>query len=295
MSIYLNKVLNFSWSAANPSPKVASKTKEGCSCEDKPWYEDLADLILGGGSAACNSTPDLPTPGPDASVDVNLGDVIHSDAVEFEMGDGGVMIWEHYIDDLGERIQDSGEISVGPVPFSFSGASGRTVRIVIESVPANLNAGLDGVNGAIDVTPIEERPDAFNIGTEEAPIWIKDPFNQDNRIQVFMGDFTFADLRGIMANINEEACTADEIASADITEEICLPENLPEADEVTQELCENRIVAAGPDSYSVTVPSSLYDNDEGNFMLDFKLRFDASNYNPGHKYDLRLIIRLVIE
>jgi hypothetical protein len=301
----------------------------------KDWIDGLADDLISDDTAetvgefssasptaACGGSGTLDFP-----ADVNITpDVVNIDGAHVE---DGVIVFEgeYLIDDLGERVQTTGDIEVGPVMFQFSNASGRTVRVVIESVPEGVHPNLAGLDGMIDKTPIEYRDDAFDLcapptggedagdagsdaevadvyeeadayeadvpdaGDEDAGdagdvgdageadgetacSYIKDPFNPDNRIPVFMGSWTLEDLRSVEPDAETEVCTADEIALS---------------------ACSDRILASGADAYSLTIDPSLYNEDEGHFNLSFKLRIDASNYNPGHQYDYRIRIRLVIE
>lgn len=230
--------------------------------------EDTSSVAVPAAASGCNGG------GFPNDIDaINITPDASGDGISVE--DGTIVFTGDYlIDDLGARVQESGDIALAPVSFTFSGASSRVIRIVVESVPEGLNPDLVGLDGMIDVTPVEaDAPNAFNLGTTEAPSYIVDPFDPNNRLPVFVGAYTIKDLTGRIADINDEVCSAEDIYL---------------------DSCAEGPIGATPHGTSIVVPPAAYADNEGDFQVSFTLRVDPSQKIPGHGYDYRLRIMLAL-
>jgi hypothetical protein len=254
----------------------------------KSWLEDLWDDITGTGEDTSESVQ-VPAAaagcgggGPAENIPdgmILVPDVADADGIT--IGDGGIVIFEgeYLIDDLGARVQEGDELSVGPVRFSFTAPVNTVVKIIFESVPENFNPALAGLEGMIDVTEVPaDAPGAFNIGTEEEPRYIVDPFDINTRIPMHVGTYTMEDL----ISGSEETlpvCSFEDIYTENYTEGGCRP------------------IGAVPNGYELVIaePGDENRHVEAAFNLRFNLRYDAAQYMPGHEYDYRLRIRLVVE
>lgn len=204
-----------------------------------------------------------------------------ADMEHVEIGDGGIVIFEgeYLIDDLGTRVQEGDELTVGPVRFSFTAPTNTVVKLIFESVPENFNPALAGLGGMIDVTEVPaDAPGAFNIGTEEEPYYIVDPFDINTRIPMHVGTYTVEDL----VSGSEETlpiCSFDDIYTENYTEGGCQP------------------IGAVPNGFQLVIaePGDEDRHMEGAYNFSFNLRYDAAQYIPEHNYDYRLRIRLVVE
>lgn len=195
---------------------------------------------------------------------------------------------EILIDAFGDRIQANGEMDTITVGWGFSGAKNKTVKVIIESVPEAIHPDLVGLDGVIDKTPIAERPGAVNIGTEDNPIWIKDPHDPNNRLPVFLGTFTITDLTGKIEEQTIEVCSPEQIS-----EEACGESTrIGATDCPDHQNCSPNIIP-----YVITIPLAAYANNEGQIQVSFTPRINISNYDPDpqRQYDYQLIVRLVIE
>lgn len=212
--------------------------------------------------------------------------------------DGGVIIMEdeYLINGLGPKIQGSGQISVGPVAFSYGGAAGKTVKVIFESVPEHVfnKYGAPGLpevseevkqelfklDGIINMTEVAYHPQEaqINIGTADDPYWIRDPRVKENRISTYMGEAGFTDLTGRTEDYVTEYCNADDLSI---------------------DACNAPIGAAGaekPAPFEFIVKEEASENNEGKFEIDFSLIYNTQNYTEGHnKHAYAVRIWRVIE
>jgi hypothetical protein len=240
------------------------------------------------GASGCGSQGTMTTP-PDGGFNITPS-TVDASHITYDPDAGTLIISDPFLfDDLGTRLQDSAEIVIDhyidengetqPITFSFSGARDRTVRIIVESVPEYYHADFGDFNmdGAIDLTQLEERPDTYNLGYDpetgdNVDYFIKDPYDSNNRVPVSIGTFTLEDLTGKIDVVETEEATligAACVATCDATDTIR--------------------------PFEYIVPPAAYDDNNGNIKAAFTLRTDPSNYTEGHKYGYVIRIRLVIE
>lgn len=255
---------------------VANKSKEGT------WVDSVIDFFfppvptLTG--CGVNEKPPIDD---DGIIIIDLNPRVQGEGIRV-VEDGKIIeITKSYlIKDLGNRVQEGGEIQIPAVNFSFPGAAGKTVKIVFECVPETTDESFAGLDGMIDVTPVAYHPDHSYHWKDDAqgdPIYIRNPFDANNRIPIYMGEVSFTDLTDKVEDRVEQVCTADDIY---------------------QESCDARINAAGstdPAPYAYTVPEKSYENNEGSAEIGATIRVDATNYTEGHDYLLNLKIRMVME
>lgn len=258
---------------APPDPPAEEDSNFGCGNNQFP--EETPD---GEDASTDNVIPitDVSVPCEDG-IDADGG---ACEGITIEEG-GTVYIDERVIDTTasGTRLQELGTVTTVPISFLFSHPVSR-IRIEVESVDLYANPELAGLDGMIDTATIADGPNAYNVGTEEAPLYIPDPRDPNNRIPVYLGSLTLHDLSGRILDDREA----------------------PVCGETTPCTDDHRILAAGASgvlTVDLTDPdlnlSDFYADSRGSFQISLTLRADITNVVEEHQYGIRLRVRLVIE